>query len=122
MKRIVSTEYLIAAILVAVFYSVVGEFAWYWLPLLFIVPDVSAIGYVVSSKIGAITYNIGHSLIGPTLLVAAYIMTSNQTILFIALIWLFHVFVDRAAGYGLKHTTGFHHTHLGTIGKSKSRS
>jgi hypothetical protein len=119
MKRIVSTEYLIAAALVAVFYVAVGNFAWYWLPILFIVVDISMIGYLKNSKVGAITYNIGHSLIGPALLVALYIATSNQDVLFVSLIWLFHILADRALGYGLKHATSFNHTHLGTIGKDK---
>ena len=121
MKRVVSTEYLVAAILVAVFYIVVGNFAWYWLLILFIVVDISAIGYFFNNRIGALLYNIGHSLIGPTALVALYIGTTNQIIIFIALVWLFHIFVDRALGYGLKHTTGFEHTHLGTIGKAKKK-
>jgi hypothetical protein len=121
MKRIVSTEYLVAAILVAVFYVVVGNFAWYWLPILFGVVDLSAVGYFFNNRIGALLYNIGHSLIGPAALVALYIGTTNQTVLFIALVWLFHIFVDRALGYGLKHTTSFNHTHLGTIGKAKQK-
>lgn len=75
------------------------------------------VGYLANSKAGALTYNIGHSLIGPALLVAVYIATSNQIVLFASLIWLFHILVDRALGYGLKHTTSFNHTHLGTIGK-----
>ena len=123
MQRIVSTEYLIAAILVALFYIVVGGFAWYWLPLLFLLFDVSALGYMVNNKIGALCYNIGHSLIGPALLTGIYVITDSRTALFIALLWLFHIFVDRALGYGLKHTSGFYHTHLGTIkGKTKGSS
>lgn len=121
MKRVVSTEYLVAAILVAVFYVSVGNFAWYWLPILFVVVDLSMVGYLASSRLGALTYNIGHSLIGPAILVALYIATTNQTILFISLIWLFHILVDRALGYGLKHTKGFEHTHLGPIGKAKKK-
>ena len=121
MKRVVSTEYLVAAILVAVFYISVGNFAWYWLPILFIVVDLSMAGYLASSRLGALTYNIGHSLIGPAILVALYIATTNQTILFVSLIWLFHILVDRALGYGLKHTKGFEHTHLGPIGKAKKK-
>jgi hypothetical protein len=121
MKRVVSTEYLVAAILVAVFYISVGNFAWYWLPILFIVVDLSMVGYLASSRLGALTYNIGHSLIGPAILVALYIATTNQTILFVSLIWLFHILVDRALGYGLKHTKGFEHTHLGPIGKAKKK-
>lgn len=121
MKRVISTEYLVAAILVAVFYVSVGNFAWYWLPVLFLVVDLTAVGYLVSPRIGALTYNLGHSLIGPTLLVTAYIATSDQTTLFISLIWLFHILVDRALGYGLKHVKGFEHTHLGPIGKAKKK-
>ena len=117
MKRVISTEYMIAAILVAVFYNVVGEFPWYWLIILFLVVDISAIGYVVNARVGALVYNVGHSLIGPATLSLVYMWTLNRLVLFVALIWLFHIFVDRAAGFGLKHTTGFHHTHLGTIGK-----
>jgi hypothetical protein len=121
MKRVVSTEYLVAAILVAVFYISVGNFSWYWLPILFIVFDLSAVGYLFNPRVGAFVYNVGHSLIGPTLLVALYIATTSQAVLFIALIWLFHIFVDRALGYGLKHVTSFEHTHLGPIGKAKKK-
>ena len=121
MKRIISIEYLVAAILTAVFYVTVGHFAWYWLPVLFFVVDVTAVGYLFNSRVGALVYNLGHSLIGPAILGIVYIATTNETALFITLVWLFHIFVDRALGYGLKHITGFHHTHLGPVGKAKSK-
>ena len=121
MKTIVSAEYLFAAVLVAIFYVVVGGFDWWWLAILFLVFDVSAVGYLANKRLGALTYNIGHSLIGPAILVVTYIASNNQIVLFITLLWLFHIFVDRALGYGLKHTTGFHHTHLGKIGKAKKK-
>jgi len=119
LKRIVSLEYLVIAVLIAVFYIVIGGFAWYWLVVLFLLFDISAAGYLVNSKFGAALYNVGHSLIGPGLLAMIYIGTTNQAILFVTLLWLFHIFVDRALGYGLKHSTGFNHTHLGPIGKAK---
>ncbi|MNH58590.1 hypothetical protein D3C85_1009320 [compost metagenome] len=121
MKQLVSSEYLIAAILVAVFYIVVGNFDWWWLPILFLAPDVTMAGYLINSRVGAVVYNLGHSLIGPAILVAIYIGTDNRAVLFAALIWLFHILIDRAFGYGLKHTEGFHHTHLGPIGKQKQK-
>jgi hypothetical protein len=121
LKRIVSLEYLVVAILIAVFYIVVGGFAWYWLVVLFLVFDISAAGYLVNPKVGAFLYNLGHSLIGPSLLAAIYIGTSNQAVLFVTLVWLFHIFVDRALGYGLKHSTSFNHTHLGPIGKAEQK-
>ena len=119
LKRIVSLEYVIIAILTAVFFVEISGFAWYWLVLLFLVVDISAAGYLSSPKLGALTYNLGHSLIGPGLLATVYISTSSQVILFVTLLWLFHIFVDRALGYGLKHSTSFNHTHLGPIGKAK---
>lgn len=121
LKRIVSLEYLFAAVLTALFFVTVGGFDWWWLIILFLGFDVSMVGYLISTRVGALTYNVGHSLIGPTLLTAIYIATNNQTILFVASLWLFHIFVDRALGYGLKHSTGFHHTHLGKIGKAKEK-
>lgn len=117
MKKIVSAEYIFAAVLVALFFVVVGEFDWWWLIILFLAFDISAIGYLINNTIGALLYNVGHSLIGPAVLAGVFIFTSSDASLFVTLLWLFHIFVDRALGYGLKHTKGFHHTHLGKIGK-----
>lgn len=122
-KYVVSVEYLIAAILVAVFYINVGGFAWYWLPVTFFIFDISAIGYLLNNTYGALLYNAVHSLIGPTVLTLFYILVGSQpALLFVILVWLFHIFVDRALGFGLKHREGFHHTHLGIIGKAKRKS
>ena len=33
------------------------------------------------------------------------------------MIWLAHIGLDRALGYGLKYSKGFAFTHLGTIGR-----
>jgi hypothetical protein len=38
----------------------------------------------------------------------------------IALIWMAHIGIDRALGYGLKYSAGFGFTHLGRIGKAQS--
>lgn len=121
LKHIVSLEYLFAAVLTSIFFVSVGGFDWWWLIILFVAFDVSMIGYVISNRLGALTYNLVHSLIGPALLAAVYIVTNNQALLFITSLWLFHIFVDRALGYGLKHSKGFEHTHLGKIGKAKKK-
>lgn len=121
LKHLVSLEYVFAAVLTAIFFVSVGGFGWWWLVVLFPLFDISMIGYLINSRAGAFTYNSVHSLIGPALLAAAYIITNNQALLFITSLWLFHIFVDRALGYGLKHSTGFEHTHLGKIGKAKKK-
>ena len=35
----------------------------------------------------------------------------------IAMVWLAHIGIDRALGYGLKYSAGFNFTHLGRIGR-----
>lgn len=122
MKSIVSLEYMAAALVVVAFYVVVARFDWWWLIILFPLFDISAVGYLANNRAGALLYNIGHSFIGPAILTIAYIATDdNRTLLFIILLWLFHILADRAFGFGLKHTKGFHHTHLGAIGKAKKK-
>lgn len=122
MKRIVSTEYLLLAILTAILFIVYAEFDWWWLFILFPVVDITAFGYLQNNRAGALSYNVGHSLIGPAILLVPYIFGGPTWLLFIAMIWLFHIFVDRALGYGMKHTEGFGYTHLGKVGKSKKTS
>ncbi len=121
LHTLVKFEYLLLAVLVAMFYIKVGEFAWYWLPVLFLAFDITMIGYLFNKRVGALIYNIGHSLVGPGLLAMFYVFTLSEAALFIALLWLFHIFVDRALGFGLKHPTGFGHTHMTAPAKSKKK-
>ncbi len=121
MKRIVSTEFLFAAVLVALFYFNVSNYPWWWLLVAFPIFDISALGYIEGPKAGAFLYNSVHSLIGPSLLAGVFVFTSSDIVLAVTLLWLFHIFVDRALGYGLKHSKGFHHTHLGPIGKARKK-
>lgn len=121
MQQIVSLESVFVAVLVAVFYVSVGGYDWYWLILAFPIFDISMVGYAINTKMGAVTYNIGHSIIGPAILSTIYVFTDINWMLFVASLWLFHIFIDRALGYGLKHSTSFRHTHLGPIGKSKKK-
>jgi len=79
--------------------------------------DIFMIGYLVNSKVGAYTYNIGHSFIVPSLLLVVGTASSSRIVIGFSLIWFAHIGLDRALGYGLKFTTGFTDTHLGRIGK-----
>lgn len=122
LKYIVSLEYLLGAVLIALFFTHVGRFDWWWLIVLFPLVDFSAFGYLQNAKAGAYTYNLGHSLLGPTTLMIAYIALDQKGWLFASLVWLFHIFVDRALAYGLKHRDNFGHTHLGNVGKARRQS
>ena len=112
----VENSVLAALVLLAFVYL---GFYWYIPILLFLLVDISAAGYAVNNRVGAITYNIGHSYIGPAIVMMVYIPNHNKAWAFVALLWAFHIAVDRALGYGLKEVKGFEHTHLGLIGKAK---
>lgn len=90
---------------------------WYWLLLL--VPDVFMVGYAKSKKLGALTYNIGHSYVTPVLLALVAYLLDWKLGYGLAAIWAAHIAMDRMLGYGLKTSEGFEHTHLGLIGKKK---
>ena len=109
-------ENLAIAVVIAVAF-VHLHFAWYWLLVLFLAFDLSMLGYLVDKKVGAITYNLFHSYIGPAVLVLVYVLASTRWCAFVGLIWALHIAADRAQGYGLKFVTNFQDTHLGKIGK-----
>jgi hypothetical protein len=51
-----------------------------------------------------------------TLMVTGFALAS-PLVLSIAMIWMAHIGIDRALGYGLKYSAGFTFTHLGRIGR-----
>ena len=93
------------------------SFSWLWFGLLLFSMDVFMIGYLKSAKLGAYTYNIGHSYAVPIVLGMIGWNTEVEWLLGLAIIWTAHIGLDRALGYGLKSERGFTHTHLGRIGK-----
>jgi len=87
---------------------------------LFLAPDASMLFYVFGARIGATAYNAVHSTLSPLALAALGVFASQTAFVPIALIWLAHIGLDRALGYGLKRATGFSDTHLGRIGKARN--
>ncbi|MFA5155321.1 MAG: DUF4260 domain-containing protein [Patescibacteria group bacterium] len=87
-----------------------------WFVLLLLAADLFMAGYLINNKIGALVYNIGHSYLLPSLLLAWGVIAASDTAVRLALIWLGHIGLDRALGYGLKLESGFKDTHLGRIG------
>jgi hypothetical protein len=90
---------------------------WQVYALLFLVPDLSMLGYLAGPRVGAVVYNAAHATIGPLLLALAGLVLLEPVMGSISLIWLAHIGLDRALGYGLKYSAGFRITHLGRIGK-----
>ena len=91
--------------------------SWWVYAILFLAPDLSFAAYLAAPKAGAIIYNAAHSYLGPVALMTAGFALAAPLTLSIAMIWLAHIGIDRALGYGLKYQAGFAFTHLGRIGK-----
>ncbi len=90
---------------------------WWWVPALLLVPDIFMVGYAKSSKLGALTYNIGHTYLIPACLALYGLHSHRPFVIGIGLIWLAHIGMDRILGYGLKYDDDFKHTHLGSLHK-----
>jgi hypothetical protein len=104
-------------VLLSVFLFSSLNIVWWWFVLLFLAPDLGALGYLVNPRVGAFTYNLTHH---KAMAVTAYVVgawTSSSSLQFAGLIILAHSSLDRVLGFGLKYPDSFQHTHLGMIGR-----
>jgi hypothetical protein len=110
-SMILRTEGLIELMVAVSAYRYFGG-SWTLFALLFLVPDLSMLGYLVNRRFGARLYNIGHTYISSTLLALCGLAFATPLFYSLALIWAAHIGFDRMVGYGLKYPTGFKTTHL----------
>jgi hypothetical protein len=92
---------------------------WWLYPALLLVPDIFMLGYLRNTKLGAITYNFGHSYPAAALVTVLGFVAASPLTVAIGAIWFGHIGWDRMFGYGLKYATSFKHTHLGDLEKPK---
>ncbi|WP_444947983.1 DUF4260 domain-containing protein [Micromonospora ureilytica] len=114
----------VAVAALAVVVTVTAGYPWWSLLALFLVFDLSMLGYLHGPRLGAFCYNLAHSYtlpaaLGAVAVTAAAFRDQIAWLGILAVAWAFHIAVDRALGYGLKTTEGFEHTHLGRIGKAR---
>ena len=102
-----------AAILIAacVFYQHLRA-SWLWFALLFLVPDISMVGYLADRRIGAMIYNFVHTYTVPIILLMTLWFSGQASYLWLVVIWIAHIGFDRLLGFGLKYETAFRDTHL----------
>lgn len=110
----------LAVLVAAVFFYRHGGASWVLFAVLFLVPDLSLLGYLAGSRIGAAAYNVAHSYLLPLLLLIVSVLAGRRVLAPYALIWMAHIGFDRMVGYGLKYPWGFGDTHLGRIGKPRA--
>ncbi|GAA4454453.1 DUF4260 domain-containing protein [Nibrella saemangeumensis] len=114
MKTILQLEELAQFLVSIVLFSQL-PFAWWWFPALILLPDIGMLGYLVNPRLGAYLYNLFHHK-GIALLVGVMGLLMQQPgVMLAGVILLGHAAMDRTMGYGLKYTTSFKQTHLGTL-------
>lgn len=107
-------EGLAVAAVAALLYARTGA-SWWMFAALWLLPDVSMLGYLGRPCRAARIYNAAHSYVVPLTLAAAGMLLHAHAVLPFALIWANHIAIDRMLGYGLKFSDGFVWTHLGTL-------
>jgi hypothetical protein len=80
--------------------------------LLFLVPDLSLLGYVANARLGGVLYNTVHTYLVPALVLVLGLLTNTQLVLQVACIWLAHISMDRTLGLGLRYLNSTKETHF----------
>ncbi len=117
MKTIVQLEEL-AMLGLGIYLFSLLSFPWWLFLALFLLPDIGMVGYLINTRIGALTYNILHHKGVAICIYFVGLYLSNEFILLSGIMLFSHAAFDRILGYGLKYEKGFKYTHLGEIGKN----
>ena len=113
-------EGLAMAVAAVATYAVMGANWWLFVALI-LAPDLAILGMLAGGKTGARIYNLAHTYTGPALLAGIGLLAGWPVLVPLALVWIAHIGVDRALGYGLKYPSSFRATHLGWMGKASQR-
>jgi hypothetical protein len=87
-------------------------YGWLLLLVLALAPDVSLLGFLGGPRLGAAAYNLAHTEVLPLVLGAVGVVAGDDLAVRLALIWLAHIGLDRAIGYGLRYPSALAQTHV----------
>jgi hypothetical protein len=85
---------------------------WLWLVPALLLPDLSAIGYLAGPSVGSLVYNLVHNWALGLAVLGAGLLWAIPWVALAGVVLIAHVGMDRLAGYGLKHPSGFKDTHM----------
>jgi len=80
---------------------------WWWYPLILLGPDISLIGYLMGSHVGAGIYNIFHHKGFAIFIFIIGLYTDTNLLEIVGVVLFGHSSMDRLFGYGLKLNRGF---------------
>ena len=88
------------------------DYPWWLYLVLALAPDLSILGFLAGARAGSGSYDLVHTYVLPVVLAASGVLFEVDTLVQVGLVWLAHIGVDRALGYGLKYPSAFKDTHL----------
>ena len=100
----------IAVVAIALYFHF--DYPWWLLLALVLAPDLSMVGFAAGPRAGSAAYNVAHTSVLPVVLAGVGVLADSTWPVQVGLIWLTHIGIDRAIGYGLKYPTAFKDTHL----------
>ena len=83
--------------------------------VVFLLIDISLLGYLSNPKLGATIFNIGHTLSLPIILLIIGILINSSISIQIGIIWVAHIGYDKMKGFGLKYPDSFDSSHLNYV-------
>src|SRR5215831_13226698 len=103
MKELIKLEELsVFAAAIFLLYQLPLHLSWWLYFLLFLSPDIGMLGYIINSRVGAITYNFTHHKATGVILLAIGWFTGHEGVVLYGYILLAHSAFDRILGFGLK--------------------
>ncbi len=110
-RWLLGIEGLAALVAALIAYGTLGG-SWLVFIALLLTPDLAFVAYLRGPRAGAVCYNLVHTYTLPLALLGIGWALSQPEVVLGALIWLAHVGMDRAVGYGLKYPTNAKDNHL----------
>ena len=111
-KSFLRVESAVIFVFSTLIYFFAAKGPWWLFVVLILAPDIFMLGYLINKKLGAFLYNIFHIYFWPLLLIIIGLFTDNLWFIWIGFIWMAHIGLDRAVGYGLKYRDSFKTSHL----------
>jgi hypothetical protein len=123
MKNLLKSEELFITAVAVYFLTrhALGWSWWVWL-ILFFSPDISMLGYLAGTKIGAYAYNLFHHRGIAIIISAGGFVFQRDALISLGILLFAHASFDRIWGYGLKFDDDFKHTHLGWLADAKKNT
>ena len=105
----------LAVLLVSLYVYALFDYSWMLFFLFILAPDLSALGFLISQRVGAISYNIFHTylVVWPFIFIGS--IWANDWLLMIGLIFASHIGMDRILGYGLRYSNTMKESHLSKL-------